>query len=133
MNAAEKSVKRRPGRPNNASKAGPGRRPRGRIPKRGGLAARNKRRIQINGLDLLHTQTLLSTSPQGKKLPAAPGCIDQQLTTLVLPGAIPCHEEIPPSLAVTANDGTNIPYGLQVNCFSFLFSSEFHFEFSISI
>jgi len=109
-------VKRRPGRPNATSKAGPGRRPRGRIPKRGGgLRGNNKRRLQITGLDLLHTQTLLSTSPQGKKIPAAPGCIDQQLTTLVLPGAVPCHEEIPPSLAVTANDGTNIPYGLQVS------------------
>ncbi|KAK9890270.1 hypothetical protein WA026_010379 [Henosepilachna vigintioctopunctata] len=46
--------------------------------------AKPKKTLKINGLDLLHSQTLLSTSPQaiGKKLPPAPGCVDQQLTAL---------------------------------------------------
>lgn len=35
---------------------------RGRIKK-----GKNKKTIKINGLDLLHDQTLLSTSPQGTK------------------------------------------------------------------
>ena len=98
------------------TKAATNRRPRGRVAKRGGgsAAVRNKRRLlQITGLDLLHTQTLLSTSAQPHKLPPAPGCIDQQLTRVTLPGAIPCHEEIPP-VAVVADDGTSIPYGLKV-------------------
>ncbi|KAF5305318.1 hypothetical protein FQR65_LT07744 [Abscondita terminalis] len=45
---------------------------------------KSKKALKINGLDLLHSQTLLSTSPQaiGKKLPPAPGCVDQQLTAL---------------------------------------------------
>lgn len=34
---------------------------RGRVKK-----GKNKKTIKINGLDLLHDQTLLSTSPQGK-------------------------------------------------------------------
>lgn len=34
---------------------------RGRVKK-----GKNKKAIKINGLDLLHDQTLLSTSPQGK-------------------------------------------------------------------
>ncbi len=52
---------------------------------------------------------------QGKKLPPAPGCVDQQLTRITLAGvAVPCHEEIPPSRAIVPDDGTAIPYGLQV-------------------
>ncbi|XP_073994483.1 DOT1 like histone lysine methyltransferase grappa isoform X2 [Rhodnius prolixus] len=66
-----------------------------------------KKVLKITGLDLLHDQTLLSTSPQaiGKKLPPAPGCVDQQLTSLTRP----VHEEldIPPAPAHT-------PYALQV-------------------
>lgn len=105
-------VKKKPGRAPGV-KAGPGRKPtRGRVGKRGG-GPRNKRRIQITGLDLLHTQTLLSTSTQDKKLPPAPGCIDQQLTRVALSRPV-VHEEIPPNVAIVADDGTNIPYGLQV-------------------
>ncbi|XP_046446473.1 histone-lysine N-methyltransferase, H3 lysine-79 specific-like isoform X2 [Daphnia pulex] len=110
---AKKIVKKKPGKTGIAAKGGPGRKPRGRVGKRGG-GPRNKRKIQITGLDLLHTQTLLSTtSPQGQKLPPAPGCIDQQLPWNILPGAIPVHEEIPPNQPIVANDATNVPRALQ--------------------
>lgn len=78
---------------------------RGRVKK-----GKSKKAIKINGLDLLHSQTLLSTSPQaiGKKLPPAPGCVDQQLTSLSL-NTSSVHEEleIPPAPAET-------PYALQI-------------------
>ncbi|XP_063981184.1 histone-lysine N-methyltransferase, H3 lysine-79 specific isoform X3 [Diachasmimorpha longicaudata] len=73
-----------------------------------------KKAINISGLDLLHSQTLLSTSPQaiGKKLPPAPGCIDQHLSSLSLslqPHSTSVHEElsIPPAPSAT-------PYALQI-------------------
>ncbi|CAG2065803.1 unnamed protein product, partial [Timema podura] len=79
---------------------------RGRVKK-----AKPKKAIKINGLDLLHSQTLLSTSPQapGKKLPPAPGCVDQQLTSLSIGDASSMHTEldIPPAPADT-------PYALQL-------------------
>uniref|UniRef100_A0A1L8DWJ1 Histone-lysine N-methyltransferase, H3 lysine-79 specific n=1 Tax=Nyssomyia neivai TaxID=330878 RepID=A0A1L8DWJ1_9DIPT len=52
---------------------------RGRIRK-----GKQRKSIKIVGLDLLHSKTLLSTSAEmmGKKLPPAPGCVDQQLTSL---------------------------------------------------
>lgn len=110
---AKRTVKTKPGKSGIAAKGGPGRKPRGRVGKRGG-GQRNKRKIQITGLDLLHTQTLLSTtSPQGQKLPPAPGCIDQQLPWNVLPSVIPVHEEIPPQ-PVILDDARNIPRALQV-------------------
>lgn len=69
---------------------------------------RAKRNVKIVGLDLLHNQTLLSTSFEmiGKKLPPAPGCIDQQLTSLT--GDMRHNElEIPP-------DPNETPYALQI-------------------
>ncbi|XP_019765115.1 histone-lysine N-methyltransferase, H3 lysine-79 specific isoform X2 [Dendroctonus ponderosae] len=77
---------------------------RGRVRK-----AKPKKAIKITGLDLLHTETLLSTSPQaiGKKLPPAPGCIDQQLTTLSSDLIVHNELDIPAEPAET-------PYGLQV-------------------
>jgi hypothetical protein len=130
---AKKIVKKKPGKTGIAAKGGPGRKPRGRVGKRGG-GPRNKRKIQITGLDLLHTQTLLSTtSPQGQKLPPAPGCIDQQLPWNILPGAIPVHEEIPPNQPIVANDATNVPRALQVLFFNFVFydnSIEFSFSYN---
>jgi H3 lysine-79-specific histone-lysine N-methyltransferase len=76
---------------------------RGRVKK-----GKPKKTIKINGLDLLHNETLLSTSPQaiGKKLPPAPGCVDQQLTAL---STELVHNEldIPQAPAST-------PYGLQI-------------------
>lgn len=118
-------------------------RPRGRVRK-----TKPKKAIKITGLDLLHSQTLLSTSPQGlffsfflntlserlqiggkrkltyskyichfvilyilflaigKKLPPAPGCVDQQLTTLSS-DLIHTELEIPQAPAET-------PYALQI-------------------
>ncbi|PSN43720.1 hypothetical protein C0J52_13998 [Blattella germanica] len=84
-------------------------------PKRGARGGRmkkgkTKKTIKINGLDLLHSQTLLSTSPQaiGKKPPPAPGCVDQQLTSLTLnSNSIHSELEIPPAPADT-------PYALQI-------------------
>lgn len=114
--AAKKPVKKKPGKTGVAAKSGAGRKPRGRVGKRGG-GQRNKRKIQITGLELLHTQTLLSTqtASEGQKLPPAPGCIDQQLTWInSVPGTIPVHEEIPPSQAILADDATKVPYGLTV-------------------
>ncbi|XP_066158714.1 histone-lysine N-methyltransferase, H3 lysine-79 specific-like isoform X1 [Euwallacea fornicatus] len=77
---------------------------RGRVRK-----AKPKKTIKITGLDLLHSETLLSTSPQaiGKKLPPAPGCIDQQLTTLS--SDVITHNE----LDIPA-DPSQTPYSLQV-------------------
>ncbi|KRT78750.1 hypothetical protein AMK59_6510 [Oryctes borbonicus] len=76
---------------------------RGRVRK-----AKPKKPLKINGLDLLHSQTLLSTSPQanGKKLPPPPGCVDQQLTAL---STDTVHDEldIPPAPGST-------PYALQI-------------------
>ncbi|KAF7286980.1 hypothetical protein GWI33_002823 [Rhynchophorus ferrugineus] len=68
-----------------------------------------KKTIKITGLDLLHTETLLSTSPEaiGKKLPPAPGCVDQQLTTLSSDVIIHNELDIPLEPAAT-------PYGLQM-------------------
>ncbi|KAI4481422.1 hypothetical protein M0804_009542 [Polistes exclamans] len=88
--------------------------PRGRQRGRGVKRARPKKAINISGLDLLHSQTLLSTSPQalGKKPPPAPGCVDQQLSSLSLSlqsHSTSVHEElsIPPAPSAT-------PYALQI-------------------
>ncbi|PNF35512.1 hypothetical protein B7P43_G04129 [Cryptotermes secundus] len=78
---------------------------RGRVKK-----GKPKKTIKINGLDLLHSQTLLSTSPQaiGKKPPPAPGCVDQQLTSLTLStNSVHTELDIPPAPADT-------PYALQI-------------------
>ncbi|XP_068230537.1 histone-lysine N-methyltransferase, H3 lysine-79 specific isoform X6 [Palaemon carinicauda] len=77
---------------------------------------RSKKVIKINGLDLLHTQTLLSTNSDdasGKSSTykdPAPGCVDQKLSMISASttGGILRHEElpIPPS--------SNTPYALEV-------------------
>jgi [histone H3]-lysine79 N-trimethyltransferase len=76
--------------------------------KQRGRVKKGKRRVlKITGLDLLHSHTLMSTSEQaiGKRLPAAKGCVDQQLTTLA--GDMQ-HEELDiPPVAET-------PYALQI-------------------
>lgn len=71
--------------------------------------AKSKKQIKINGLDLLHNETLLSTSPQaiGKKLPPARGCVDQQLTALSSEVIVHNELDIPEAPSET-------PYGLQV-------------------
>lgn len=75
-----------------------------------GRKTKPRRPIKISGLDLLHSETLLSTSPEkvGRKPPPAPGCVDQQLTSLTS-NARTVHEEleIPPAPAAT-------PYSLQI-------------------
>ncbi|XP_044576542.1 histone-lysine N-methyltransferase, H3 lysine-79 specific isoform X2 [Cotesia glomerata] len=88
---------------------------RGRQRGRGAVKkAKTKKAINISGLDLLHSQTLLSTSPQaiGKKLPPAPGTVEQHLSSLSLSlqaNTTTVHEElsIPPAPAAT-------PYALQI-------------------
>ncbi|KAF3423108.1 hypothetical protein E2986_06738 [Frieseomelitta varia] len=87
---------------------------RGRQRGRGVKKSKPKKTINISGLDLLHSQTLLSTSPQalGKKPPPAPGCVDQQLSSLSLSlqsHSTSVHEElsIPPAPSAT-------PYALQI-------------------
>ncbi|GAB6026552.1 hypothetical protein CHUAL_012970 [Chamberlinius hualienensis] len=63
-------------------KRGPGR------PKKSSRKSRRRKKtksICINGLDLLHSQTILSTSPQTalrKPPPPAPGCVDQKLSSI---------------------------------------------------
>lgn len=73
--------------------------------KKGG---KSKRNIKIVGLDLLHSHTLNSTSTEaiGRKLPPAPGCVDQQLTSLT--GGMH-HSE----LNIPAAPG-DTPYALQI-------------------
>ncbi|XP_055550111.1 histone-lysine N-methyltransferase, H3 lysine-79 specific isoform X2 [Wyeomyia smithii] len=76
---------------------------RGRVKK-----GRQRRVLKINGLDLLHSETLLSTSEQaiGKRLPPAPGCVDQLLTSLA--GDMQHNElDIPEAPSET-------PYALQI-------------------
>ncbi|XP_059607611.1 histone-lysine N-methyltransferase, H3 lysine-79 specific [Phlebotomus argentipes] len=76
---------------------------RGRIRK-----GKQRKNLKIVGLDLLHSKTLLSTSVEvlGKKLPPAPGCVDQQLTSLT--GNMEHSElEIPTAPGET-------PYALQI-------------------
>jgi len=85
----------------------PGRKPKGRLAR-----TKKKKPIKINGLDLLHSKTLLSTSNQvqGQKLPPAPGCVDQQLSSLLLAQAAApetVHSEVAPK-------NSSEPYGLQV-------------------
>ncbi|CAG9817009.1 unnamed protein product [Phaedon cochleariae] len=77
---------------------------RGRVKK-----AKTKKQIKINGLDLLHNETLLSTSPQaaGKKPPPAPGCVDQKLTSLSSELIVHNELDIP-------EQPSDTPYGLQV-------------------
>ena len=92
-------------------------RPATRGRQRGGRGVKKpkpKKAINISGLDLLHSQTLLSTSPQaiGKKLPPAPGCVDQHLSSLssLQSHSATVHEEL--SIPPTTTSGT--PYALQM-------------------
>uniref|UniRef100_A0A1Y1MBR3 Histone-lysine N-methyltransferase, H3 lysine-79 specific n=1 Tax=Photinus pyralis TaxID=7054 RepID=A0A1Y1MBR3_PHOPY len=62
-----------------------------------------KKTLKINGLDLLHSQTLLTI---GKKLPPAPGCVDQQLTAL---SSAMIHNELDIPQAPEST-----PYALQI-------------------
>ncbi|XP_037954058.1 histone-lysine N-methyltransferase, H3 lysine-79 specific isoform X2 [Teleopsis dalmanni] len=74
--------------------------------KKGG---RGRKSLKIVGLDVLHKQTLLSTSVEkmSKKLPPAPGCVDQQLTSLLTGNMSHTELDIPEA-------PQNTPYGLQI-------------------
>lgn len=74
------------------------------VVKKGG----RKRSLKIVGLDLLHSHTLSSTSEEviGRKLPPAPGTVDQQLTSLA--GTMQ-HQEL--EIPVAPSD---TPYALQI-------------------
>ncbi|XP_030080815.1 histone-lysine N-methyltransferase, H3 lysine-79 specific isoform X2 [Drosophila hydei] len=86
-----------------AASAGPGRK--GRMKK----GQRGRKCLKIAGLDVLHKQTVLSTSLDAmtKKLPAAPGTVDQQLTSLLTGDMSHRELDIP-----TAPQDT--PYALQI-------------------
>lgn len=68
-----------------------------------------KRNLKIVGLDLLHSHTLSSTSCDaiGKKLPPAPGCVDQKLTSLTAGDMLHQELDIPTAPRET-------PYALQI-------------------
>uniref|UniRef100_A0A6P4E9K6 Histone-lysine N-methyltransferase, H3 lysine-79 specific n=1 Tax=Drosophila rhopaloa TaxID=1041015 RepID=A0A6P4E9K6_DRORH len=86
-----------------AASAGPGRK--GRMKK----GARGRKSLKIVGLEALHKQTVLSTSldTMTKKLPAAPGTVDQQLTALLTENMAHTELDIPAAPQDT-------PYALQI-------------------
>ncbi|XP_036674926.3 histone-lysine N-methyltransferase, H3 lysine-79 specific [Drosophila suzukii] len=86
-----------------AASAGPGRK--GRMKK----GARGRKSLKIVGLEALHKQTVLSTSLDSmtKKLPAAPGTVDQQLTALLTENMAHTELDIPAAPQDT-------PYALQI-------------------
>lgn len=90
---------------NNTTGTGTGRGRKGRIRK----GTRGRKSLKIVGLDALHKQTLLSTSVEklSKKQPTAPGCIDQQLTSLLTDNMAHAELEIPAAPQDT-------PYALQI-------------------
>ncbi|XP_018022161.1 histone-lysine N-methyltransferase, H3 lysine-79 specific isoform X2 [Hyalella azteca] len=116
--SVENSTELRPSRRSTTMQGGPhgGGRRGGR---KGGRAGKKAPPIhKINGLDLLHTRTLLSTNVQIEEVrqtykEAAPGCIDQKLSLFSASDGIMRHEElpIPPS--------TSAPYALEVLLDSF--------------
>lgn len=77
-------------------------------PKGGVKKGKQKRAVKISGLELLHKQTLLSTSEAaiGRRLPPAPGCIDQQLTSI---SGNMLHQELDIPVAPLET-----PYALQI-------------------
>ncbi|XP_022223697.2 histone-lysine N-methyltransferase, H3 lysine-79 specific isoform X2 [Drosophila obscura] len=89
-----------------AASAGPGRK--GRM-KKGVGGGRGRKSLKIVGLDALHKQTVLSTTQDSaaKKLPAAPGTVDQQLTSLLTETMSHRELDIPAAPQDT-------PYGLQI-------------------
>ena len=83
-----------------SKKGVPRKMPKGRIRK-------PKRPIKIDGLDILHSKTLLSTSDQtiGMRLPPAQGCVDEHLAAYA--GTM-IHEEL------DVPSSTEIPYALKI-------------------
>ena len=60
-------------------------------PRKNGIGSKkSKKSIRLNGLDLLHAQTVLSiSSSAGHRLEPAPGCVDQKLDTSCRPTSVP--------------------------------------------
>lgn len=73
-----------------------------------GRIRKPKRPLKIDGLDLLHTRTLFSTSDQaiGERLPPAAGCIDEHLASFA--GTM-IHEELDVSSAPAET-----PYAIKI-------------------
>uniref|UniRef100_A0A1A9WGS3 Histone-lysine N-methyltransferase, H3 lysine-79 specific n=1 Tax=Glossina brevipalpis TaxID=37001 RepID=A0A1A9WGS3_9MUSC len=71
--------------------------------------ARGRKTLKIAGLEMLHKETVLSTSVEAmsKKLPPAPGCVDQQLTSLLTENMAHKELDIPAAPQDT-------PYALQI-------------------
>ncbi|KAF0309833.1 Histone-lysine N-methyltransferase, H3 lysine-79 specific [Amphibalanus amphitrite] len=68
-----------------------------------------KRKYNISGLDVLHDETLRSTtSLVTAPEQVAPGTVDQKLSSVAV-GAVLSHDELPPE--ITAGE---VPYGLQL-------------------
>uniref|UniRef100_T1JLG7 Histone-lysine N-methyltransferase, H3 lysine-79 specific n=1 Tax=Strigamia maritima TaxID=126957 RepID=T1JLG7_STRMM len=92
---------------NNRGKAIPKRPRGGRGPGRPkkGRSKKPRKSIKINGLDLLHSQTILSTSPQASLRPQpAPGCVDQKLSSII--SCMP--------LGGVVNESLEVPFSLQM-------------------
>ncbi|XP_076335683.1 uncharacterized protein LOC143238923 isoform X2 [Tachypleus tridentatus] len=71
-------------------------------PKKGLVKTKPRKALNFNGLDILHKQTVLSTSGGVGRSEPAPGCIDQKLDTVVVNPAntaisLTCME-VPPAL-----------------------------------
>ncbi|KAM8701568.1 hypothetical protein ACLKA7_007649 [Drosophila subpalustris] len=100
---ASKDLSSKEDQPRSAGNAGPGRK--GRLKK----GQRGRKCLNIAELDVLHKQTVWSTSLDAmtKKMPAAPGTVDQQLTSL-LRGDM-SHREL--DIPVASQD---TPYSLQI-------------------
>ncbi|KAG5680076.1 hypothetical protein PVAND_009603 [Polypedilum vanderplanki] len=71
---------------------------------------KHKRQLKIAGLDLLHSQTIFSTSDQaiGIRMPPAAGCVDERLTNYA--GTM-IHEEVDEPLV---HNSSEVPYGLKI-------------------
>lgn len=72
----------------------------------GGRKGGRRRNIKIAGLDILHSETVQSTTDNpGKKLPPGRGCIDQQLASLT-------GDMLHAELEIPTN--SDVPYSLQI-------------------
>lgn len=72
----------------------------------GGRKGGRRRNIKIAGLDILHSETVQSTSDNiGKKLPPGRGCVDQQLASLT-------GDMLHAELEIPTN--SDVPYSLQI-------------------
>nr|XP_015904876.1 uncharacterized protein LOC107437400 isoform X2 [Parasteatoda tepidariorum] len=87
--ASNKGIKARKLR-RSERKRGPGR------PKKNAAKSRRNKPLKFTGLDLLHAQTILSTSNSANSTDPAPGCVDQKLNDT--PSVV--EKEIEPTLPI---------------------------------